>query len=130
MGALLSLLIPMVPSLIAGVESIFKKPGSGQTKMDAVLTALRGILEKFVSVQQPAPAPGTPVPPLTVPTDAALESMIETVLQQMKLTGQLGAPPIVASVPAVITPGSGFALDAGGFVGDIFASLGKRVVQK
>lgn len=109
----------MVPALISGVEAVFTKPASGQNKMDAVTQALRAILAKMAAV-------GTlPAPPQT-PTDETLQAMIETVLQGMKSSGQLGATPI-ATLPA---PGFALGLDAGGFVGDLFASLGKRVAAK
>lgn len=98
MGALLGLILPLVPSIVNGVESLFaKKPAAGTDKMAAVLQALRGIIEQFIAAKVPLPDGTTPT---ASPTDDALKGMVETVLAQMKTTGTLSADPAVPSTPA------------------------------
>lgn len=95
MGALLALLLPLLPSLIQGVEKIFTKPSSGPDRMDAVLQAIRQILAKL---QTTGTLPdGTPVPKDPV-TDDALRGMIEVVLQNLKVSGQLLAPVVAGDL--------------------------------
>lgn len=95
MGALLGLILPLVPSIVNGVESLFsKKPAAGTDKMSAALQALRALISQFIAAKVPLPD-GTV--PTAQPTDDALKGMIETVFQQMKTTGTLTANPATAT---------------------------------
>lgn len=88
MGALLGLILPLVPSIISGVEAIFKsKPQSGTDKLGAVLDSLRAIISKMVATGIPLPDGTKPAQP----SDDAIIGMIETVLQQLQDNGTLGS---------------------------------------
>ena len=84
MGAILPLILTFLPTLIDSVEKIFTKSKSGPDKLDAVLQALRAIIQKMVD---------TGVIPKDVPvTDDALRGIIETVLNDLKKT-PISVPP-------------------------------------
>jgi len=86
MGALIPLLLPLLPSVINLVESLFSgKPKSGTDKMDALVSGLRAIIAKMITS-------GTLVNglPVVQPTDDALIGLVEAKLLDMKLTGTLG----------------------------------------
>jgi hypothetical protein len=101
MGALLALLLPMIPGLIQGVQAVIKAkpapaPGptpappvsaAGQAKADAVLVALRAVIEKLAAIN--APLPDGTLPAAVPVTDDALRAAIETIYQQMKAGGNL-----------------------------------------
>lgn len=92
MGALLALLIPMVPGLIQDVEILFGKvkPKTGETKMSVVMQQLRAALEALKALNVPLPD-GTL--PATIPvTDDALRLFAESWFQQLKANGQLTRP--------------------------------------
>lgn len=109
MGAILSVLLPLIPGLVQGIEKIFQKPATpvpgapvptGTDKMDAVVQSLRAILEKMLATGA-VPAPAAPV------TDDALRGAVEAVLQQLKASGQLAAPATSGAlylVQGTITP--------------------------
>jgi len=89
-GPIVAALLPAVPGLINLVEGLFRSKDNaktGDTKMDAVVLALRGVLEKMVATGQI----------VGQPSDDALRALTETVLTQMRASGQLGA-----SLPASI----------------------------
>jgi len=90
MGAL-ALLLPLIPTLIQGVEGIFaNKPKSGTDKMDAVAQALRAVFDKLVT---------SGVVPGGTLTDDAIRGAIEAVFQQISKGGQV---PIVPTSPVVV----------------------------
>ncbi len=90
MGLLIPLLLPLIPGLIQTVEAIFQKPKSGTDKMSAVLAALRGILtQMFAAGQVPAGVPVDSAGKPIQPTDATMQGIIETVLAQLKASGQM-----------------------------------------
>ncbi len=110
-GALISLLLPMVPGLVQSVQQLFKKPATpiapgttpaptpvptGTDKMAAVVQSLRVILDKMIA-SGAVPAPTEPI------TDDKLQGAVETIVQQVKSAGQLDVPvptPTVATAPA------------------------------
>ncbi len=110
MGAILALLIPLIPSLIQGVEKIFVKPApatptpnapvpTGTDKQDAIVQSLRAIFDKLL-------ATGI-VPPGTTVTDDALRGAIEAEFQRLKGTGQLAQPTTLGALYLVqgnVTP--------------------------
>jgi hypothetical protein len=113
MGAILALLIPLIPGLIQGIEKIFVKPApipgapvppaapvpTGTDKMDAIVQSLRAIFEKLL-------ATGI-VPPGTAVTDDALRGAIEAEFQRLKGTGQLTQAPALGALYLVqgnVTP--------------------------
>ena len=101
MGAILALILPLVPSIVNGVEALFaKKPASGTDKMSAALQAIRAIVTQFLAAK--VPMPDGSAPPVGAPTDDALTGMIETVLAQMKTTGTLSATPAATTQAGAI----------------------------
>jgi hypothetical protein len=96
MGALLGLLLPLVPGLIQGAEAIFAKPQSGTTKSAAVLAALRGMLGSIVAVN--APLADGKLPASIPVTDDALAGAIEAEFQRLKATGQLAPQPAAGTL--------------------------------
>ena len=91
MGALVSILLPLIPSLIQGVEGIFKdKPKSGPDKIVAVSNALRQIIEQMMAAG--LQVGGVPIPEKSV-SDDLLRGAIEAVFTKLKATGQLATQP-------------------------------------
>ncbi len=97
---ILGLLLPLIPSLIQGVEKIFKKPApapgapppaTGPDKLDAVTQMIRQLIAALTAAQVPLPD-GKPIPPAPL-TDDALHAAIETVLAQLKAAGTLDNAP-------------------------------------
>lgn len=97
--ALLPTILKVAPSLITTVEGLFNKKQTGEAKMTAVINTLLSLLTQLQ-------ASGA-VPKGTLPSNSVLQSIIEMVLTQMKLTGKLdetdventllamfGAPPV------------------------------------
>lgn len=108
MGALLALLVPLIPGLIQGVQQLFAHakpvapnpatpaPDLGQAKNDAVLQSLRAMVGKLAAINAPLPD-GTL--PATVPvTDDSLRAAIETVYQQLKAGGNLQPQPAAGAL--------------------------------
>ena len=106
MGALLALLLPLIPGLIQGVQTLFVKaptpataapaPDINQTKADAVLQALQAIIAHLKAVNAPLPDGSLPA---NIPvTDDALRASIETLYQQMKAADQLTPAPPTGSL--------------------------------
>lgn len=88
MGALIPLLAQLVPGLIAGVETLFAgKAKSGPHKLEAVIDALRQIIERMMAAGAPLPD-GTQIPEKSV-SDDLLRGMIETELTRLRSTGKL-----------------------------------------
>lgn len=83
---LANLLLPLIPSLIQGVERLFTIPKAGAVKMDACVGALRSIVDKLVVTGEL----GANKPP----SDEVLRGMIEAVFQQQP--EQIQQPPAAA----------------------------------
>jgi hypothetical protein len=96
---LLPTILKIAPSLITTVEGLFNKKQSGEAKMTSVINSLLSILTELQN--------SGAVPKGTLPSNSVLQSIIEMVLSQMKLTGKLnetdventllamfGAPPV------------------------------------
>jgi hypothetical protein len=85
MGALLPLLLPVIPGLVNLAEAAFEKPKSGESKMNAVIAALQGMLGTlFGAGQAPSGA--------AAPGANELQGVVETVLAQMKGNGTITTP--------------------------------------
>lgn len=117
MGALFAILLPLLPSLIQGIQAAFSHvkpptpapvpapipvpvpapaPDLGAAKADVVLQQLRALIEKLVAINSPLPD-GTL--PSTIPvTDDALRGLIEGIFQDLKAKDQL--TPATAAAPA------------------------------
>lgn len=96
MGAVAALLLPMLPSIINGVGSLFKsKPKSGEDKMDTVLRMVQQIIAGMIQGKVPLPD-GTTVD--VQPDPQAVKGLIEGVLQQMKASGQLTEQPATGTL--------------------------------
>lgn len=85
MGAILSFLIPAVPTLVKLVESVFVQRGAGGDKMKAVLKAVRALVDQL--------ADSGAIQKDERPNDDQLRGVIESILSQMKAApgGILGA---------------------------------------
>lgn len=96
MGALLPLLLPLLPALINSAEAAFAAPKSGSSKANAVIQGLEAFLSNLFAAKQ-APAGST------MPTPDQLSGMMETFLAQMRLDGTLTMPgkPAIAPVAAL-----------------------------
>jgi hypothetical protein len=87
MAPLLAALLPLVPSLIKGVERIITAPKSGQDRKDVVRQQLRVVAEKMLARKE---AEGSV-------TDDQLDGAIEAIFQQVKVSGELEADRVAAS---------------------------------
>lgn len=97
MGALIPLLAQLVPGLITGVETLFAgKPKSGPHKLEAVIDALRQIIERMMSAGAPLPD-GTQIPEKSV-SDDLLRGMIETELTRLRSTGKLSGKTVTGDL--------------------------------
>jgi transglutaminase/protease-like cytokinesis protein 3 len=102
MGALLPVILAVLPGLISAAEAAFAKKGSGTDKMNAVLQALQAYLENlYAAKQQPDNSPAS------VPGADSLTGVIETLLSQMKandtLTPKPAASPTLYLVSGTVT---------------------------
>jgi hypothetical protein len=106
MGSLLGVLLPLVPSLIRGIEAIFQtKPKSGPDKMGAAVDALRIIVEKMMVAGVPLPD-GSLIQDKSV-SDDLLRGMIEAEYQRMKASGGRIEPvPAVSAGNAYVVVGT------------------------
>lgn len=115
-GSLLALLLPEVPALIQGIQRIFAHtkpaptpgapappvPAGGLTpdvnaeKMNALMLAVRGMIDKLKAINAPLP---DGVLPASIPvTDDALRGFLESIYQDLKAKGQL-APVATPAAP-------------------------------
>ncbi len=89
MGALAAVLIPLIPSIINGVEAAFKGvPKSGETKLQAAIRMLAQVPEAMINAKAPLPD-GTQVQPLSV-SDDFLKGLVQAEFQRLSATGTLG----------------------------------------
>ena len=115
MGAILAILLPLIPGLIQGVQAAFAHvkalppaahppappsptapaapvvaPSIGQTKADVVLQQIRVMVQTLAAINAPL-SDGTL--PASVPmTDDTLSASIETIYQQLKASQNLTPP--------------------------------------
>lgn len=75
LAAVAGLLIPHIPGLINLVEGIFSKPKSGVSKKDAVVQAVRVIVEKAATTD------GQPSANIS---DDELSGLVESIFHQVK----------------------------------------------
>lgn len=98
MAPLLAALIPMIPSLVKGVERIITAPKAGLDRKDVVRQQLRVVAEKMLARQE---AEGSV-------SDDQLDGAIEAEFQRLKSSGEFEADRVAASNSLfVVQVGSG-----------------------
>jgi hypothetical protein len=92
----MTFLIPFIAPAMRFVEKLFSKPKSGADKMDAVLAALRAVLQVAAEKGQVS------LPDGKQPTDDYLRGQIEAEFQRIASAGTLGAdPPEMPRTPSM-----------------------------
>jgi len=86
-----SMVAPLLPDIIRGVEAVFKSPGAGVDKMDVAVSQVRAVVDKKAARGEIA----------TMPTDVELRALIEGEFQRMKAEGLLAAAPTPVALSGV-----------------------------
>lgn len=90
MGALLGILLPLLPGIIKTIETTFAgKPKSGTEKMTTLVDFVRGLITQLIAAKVPMPD-GTVL--TEQPTDDILRGALEAIFQNTKAAGQLTKP--------------------------------------
>lgn len=88
MGALIPLLIPLIPSLVSWAEKAFAgKAKSGPDKMQTVVSALQVVAEGMQQAKAPLPN-GAQIADKSV-DDQVLRGLVEVELTRLRATGKL-----------------------------------------
>ncbi len=103
MGTLIAMLVPLIPTIVTGIESLFGK-GAGAQKMATATQTVQAIVDALIK--------SGALPADTSSLASSIPTVIEYVVQLLKSQGQLGgsgAAP-VAAVPSQPLPAGSTAL--------------------
>lgn len=81
MGALLAMLVPLIPSIVTGIEKLFGA-GTGPQKLDAASQTVQAIVDALIK--------SGALPADTSSLASSIPAVIEYVVQLLKSQGQLG----------------------------------------